>query len=40
MHSTLGLNSSGKFHKCDIFDRAMKSLVPYKKDFEVFKTDW
>jgi hypothetical protein len=24
----------------DIFDLAMKSLVPYKRDFEVFKKDW
>jgi hypothetical protein len=40
MHFTLGLNSSGKFHRLDIFDRDMKSLVPYKNDFEVFKKDW
>jgi hypothetical protein len=40
MHFTLGLNSSGKFHRWDIFDRAMKSLVPYKNNFEVFKKDW
>lgn len=30
---------SGKFHKWDIFERAMKSLVPYKNDFEVFKKE-
>jgi hypothetical protein len=40
MHFTLCLNSSGKFHRCDIFDRAMKSLFPYKRGFEVFKKYW
>lgn len=40
MHFTLGLNSSGKFHRRDVFDRAMKILVLYKRGFEVFKKDW